>query len=60
MTFHPKNLFVFAASIAAVALAASARAGHISTAFAVVGVAGVVAVEAALFFGLFAGRSRTR
>jgi hypothetical protein len=60
MTFHPKNLLVFAAFIAALALAASARAGHVSTSVAMVGVAGVVAIEAALFFGLFAGRRRTR
>ena len=59
MTFHPKNLLVFVAFMAALILAASARAGHISTSFAVVGVAGIVAIEAALFFGLFAGRRRT-
>ena len=60
MTIHPKNLLVFAAFMAALVLAASARAGHISTSFAVLGVAAVVAVEAALFFGPFAGHSRTR
>ena len=60
MTFHPKNLLVFGAFMAALILAVSARAGQISTSFAAAGIAGIVAIEAALFFGLFAGRSRTR
>ena len=59
MAFHPKNLFLFMAVIAVLMLGASARAGTLSPALAGFGFVGIVAIEAALFFGLFAGRRRT-
>jgi hypothetical protein len=60
MTFYPQGLLVFAAFVAVLLLAANARAGHIHTSLAIVGVAAIVAVEACLFLGLFTGRRRTR
>ena len=59
MTFHPRSLLLFAAFAAVLLLAANARAGHIAAPLAAIGIVGIVAVEAALFFGLFTGRRRT-
>jgi hypothetical protein len=59
MTFHLKNLFVCGAFLLVLLLAVEARAGNVSPAFVWAGMAGVVAVEAALFFGIL-GRPRTR
>ena len=60
MTFYPKGLLVFVAFAAVIVLAANARAGRIDTSFAVIGIVAILAVEAALFLGLFAGRKQTR
>jgi glucan phosphoethanolaminetransferase (alkaline phosphatase superfamily) len=60
MKFYPKGMLLFAAFAAVVILAANARAGHIDPSFAVVGIVAIVAIEAALFFGLFSGRKQMR
>jgi hypothetical protein len=56
MTFYPKGLLMLVAFAAIVILAVNARAGNITAAFAVVGIAAILAIEVA---GLFAGRKRT-
>jgi hypothetical protein len=60
MTFYPRGILAFVAFVAVLILAVNARAGRIDTTFAIVGAIAILAIEAALFWGIVSGRTRTR